>query len=317
MIELSVIIPIYNESLNIHLLHERLTKVVSNLAKTYELIFINDGSKDDSLELVKKLSLKDAHVKFIDLSRNFGHQIAVSAGLDYCKGQTVVIIDADLQDPPDLLEPMLQKLKEGYQVVYAKRRARAGEGYMKKWTAKMFYRLLSKITSFPIPVDTGDFRIMDRRVVDGLCQMKENHKFLRGQIAWIGFNQTYVEYDRAERNAGVTGYSYKKMINLALNGITAFSNVPIKFVTVSGFVVSAIAFLMIIYSFIAKYIIVTGYVGGWSSIMVSIMFLGGVQLISLGIIGEYISRINTDVKNRPLYFVAETNAENENKKTDE
>lgn len=310
---LSVIIPIYNESLNIHLLHERLTKVVSKLTTTYELIFINDGSKDNSLELVKELSLKDKQVKFIDLSRNFGHQIAVSAGLDYCKGDTVVIIDADLQDPPELIEPMWEKLKEGYQVVYAKRRARAGEGYLKKLTAKTFYRLLSKITSFPIPVDTGDFRIMDKKVVEGLRQMKENHKFLRGQIAWIGYKQTYVEYDRAERNAGVTGYSYKKMINLALNGVTAFSNVPIKFVTISGFVVSAIAFLMIIYSFIAKYIIEDGYVDGWSSIMVGIMFLGGVQLISMGIIGEYISRINTDVKNRPLYFVAETNTEAENK----
>lgn len=314
-VELSIIVPVYNESLNIKPLYQRLSSVSQRLTSSYELVFINDGSKDNSFELIKELAHQDTHVKYIDLSRNFGHQIAVSAGLDLCTGEAIVIIDADLQDPPELIEPMWAKLKEGYQVVYAKRRARAGEGFLKKWTAKTFYRLLSKITSFPIPVDTGDFRIMDKKVVQGLRKMPESHKFLRGQIAWIGYKQTYIEYDRAERHAGVTGYSYKKMINLALNGITAFSNVPIKFVTVSGFVVSGVAFLMIIYSFISKYFIVEGYEKGWASIMVGIMFLGGIQLISIGIIGEYISRINTDVKQRPLYFVSETNIETEKNNT--
>ena len=204
MKDISIIIPIYNEENNIHVLHERLTAVVSQMSNSYELIFINDGSRDNSLALVKALAANDNHVYYINFSRNFGHQIAVSAGLDFCTGKAVAIIDADLQDPPELIQDMYEKMKEGFEVVYAKRRSREGENFMKKFTARIFYRLLARITSVEIPVDTGDFRIMDRKIVDVLKHMPEQQKYLRGQIPWIGFRQTYVEYDRKERLAGET-----------------------------------------------------------------------------------------------------------------
>jgi glycosyltransferase involved in cell wall biosynthesis len=309
MPKISVIIPIYNESLNIGLLYARLTKVMQNLGTSYELIFVNDGSLDNSILLIKELATQHQEVKYIDLSRNFGHQIAVSAGLDKAEGENIVIIDADLQDPPELIQDLYAKMQEGYEVVYAKRKARKGESFMKLITAKLFYRLLSSITSISIPVDTGDFRMISRKVVVALRQMPETSKFLRGQISWIGYKQTFVEYAREERNAGKTGYTYKKMIKFALDGITSFSNFPIKMVTAMGFLVSLIAFMMILVSFYVKYFTKDNTEPGWASLMVGMMFLGGVQLVSLGIIGEYISRINTDVKQRPLYFIQESNME--------
>jgi len=302
---LSVIIPCYNEADNLEVLYNRLTQVMQQLESKYELIFVNDGSTDTTLEGMKSLAKLDNKVRFRDLSRNFGHQIAVSAGLDVAEGEAVVIIDADLQDPPELILEMYEKWKTGFEVVYAQRKSRKGENFLKKFTAKLFYRLLSRITSFEIPVDTGDFRLVDKKVVRALRQMPEAHKYLRGQIAWIGFRQTFVEYERDARHAGETGYTYKKMITLALNGITAFSNIPIKFVTFSGFVVSGIAFFMILFSLYSKYFLEEAYVSGWASLMVSILFLGGIQLISLGILGEYLARVNTEVKQRPLYFVRE------------
>jgi glycosyltransferase involved in cell wall biosynthesis len=309
--EISVIIPIYNESSNIHTLYERLTKVVAAIHQEYELIFINDGSADNSLELIKKLAEEDTHIKYINFSRNFGHQIAVTAGLDHTCGNAVVIIDADLQDPPELIAEMYKKMGEGYEVVYAKRRSRKGESFLKKYTAKMFYRVLGSITSISIPVDTGDFRIMDKKIVEVLKQMPEQQKFLRGQISWIGFNQTYIEYDRQERLSGETGYTYKKMIRLALDGITSFSNAPLTFATVSGFLVSGIAFVIMLYALFSKFVL-KDYIAGWTSLMLSVMFIGGIQLLSIGIIGEYISRMNTNVRNRPLYIVKEKNiSENE------
>ncbi|MCU0394161.1 MAG: glycosyltransferase family 2 protein [Thermoflexibacter sp.] len=307
MIDVSVVIPIYNEALNISLLYERLTKILQQMNISYELIFVNDGSRDESIDLIKKLAEIHKEIKFIDLSRNFGHQIAVSAGLDKTQGKRVVIIDADLQDPPELIEDLYAKMNEGYEVVYAKRKRRKGEGFMKLLTAKLFYRILASITSIRIPVDTGDFRLMDSKVVEALRQMPESHKFLRGQISWIGYKQTFVEYERDERHAGKTGYTYRKMLKFALDGITAFSNFPIKLVTVMGFVVSIIAFLIILYTFYVKYFTDQDIERGWASLMVGILFLGGVQLISIGILGEYISRINTDVRKRPLYFIKETN----------
>lgn len=306
MTELSIIIPIYNEEKNIHKLHERLTEVIKQMNVSYEFIFINDGSRDNSIYLVKALAEKDKHIKFIDFSRNFGHQVAVSAGLDLCKGNAVCIIDADLQDPPELIATMHTKMKEGFEVVYAKRRSRAGENFLKKFTAKMFYRLLAKITSVDIPVDTGDFRIMDRKIVDVLKQMPEQQKYLRGQIPWIGFHQSYVEYDREERNAGETGYTYRKMMRFALDGITSFSTAPLKFATASGFIVSFISFLWILYSLYTRFIS-KDYVPGWTSIMIAVLFIGGVQLICIGIIGEYISRMSANVRNRPLYIIRDTN----------
>jgi polyisoprenyl-phosphate glycosyltransferase len=307
MPEVSIVIPIYNESLNINALYERLESVMQKMNISYEMIFVNDGSKDNSIEQIKSLAKEYSTIKYIDLSRNFGHQIAVSAGLDRAEGEKVVIIDADLQDPPELIMDLHAKMAEGYEVVYAKRKRRKGEGFFKLLTAKAFYRILANITTIDIPVDTGDFRIMDKKVVLALRQMPETHKFLRGQISWVGYNQTFVEYERSERNAGKTGYTYSKMLKLALDGITAFSNFPIKLVTVMGFAVSLFAFLMIVYTVFIKYFTNQEIEKGWTSIMVGILFLGGVQLISIGILGEYISRINTDVRKRPLYFVKETN----------
>ena len=224
MIDLSIIIPVYNEEVNIPKLLGRLTSVVDQLHLSAEFIFVNDGSRDRTIDVIKQFAEKNTSVKYIDFSRNYGHQVAVSAGLDNCSGNAVVIIDADLQDPPELIADMYRKYKEGFEVVYAKRRSRQGEGALKKITAKWFYRILQKITSINIPVDTGDFRIMDRKIVDVLKQMPEQQKYLRGQIAWVGFNQTYVEYDRDARHAGETGYTYRKMLRFALDGITSFSN---------------------------------------------------------------------------------------------
>ncbi len=304
--EISVIIPVYNEELNIPLLFERVKNSVSGCTTEFEMIFVNDGSKDNSIKLVKELAAKNSFVKYIDFSRNFGHQVAVSAGLDYSSGNNIVIIDADLQDPPELIPTMYNKMKEGFEVVYARRRKRAGESYMKKLTAKMFYRILARLTSVDIPVDTGDFRIMHRKVAEVLMKMPEQQKFLRGQIAWVGFNQTYIEYDRDERFAGDTGYPYKKMIKFALDGITSFSNVPLKFATITGFIVSGITFLMALYALYSRFIS-KNYVPGWTSLMLAILFIGGVQLISIGIIGEYISRLGANIRNRPLYIIKDSN----------
>jgi glycosyltransferase involved in cell wall biosynthesis len=303
--DLSIIIPIYNEEGNIDKLFSRLNQVIQKLnLKEVEYIFINDGSKDRSLELIKTLAKRESSVKYINLSRNFGHQIAVSAGLDNSKGDAVVIIDADLQDPPELIEDLYRKLREGNEVVYAKRRSRQGEGAMKKFTAKLFYRILRNVTAINIPVDTGDFRIIDRKIVDVLKNMSEQQKFLRGQISWIGFNQTYVEYDRDERYAGKTGYTYKKMARLALDGITSFSNFPLKFATIAGFVVSGISFFMILYALYSRFIS-KDYEPGWTSLMLAVLFIGGIQLIGIGIIGEYISRMSANIRNRPLYIIQE------------
>lgn len=303
-LDLSIIIPIYNEQENIPVLYDRLKKVVENMSVSYELLFINDGSNDDSLGVLIALSNADRNVNYINFSRNFGHQIAVTAGIDNCAGNAVVIIDADLQDPPELIVDLYSKLKEGFQVVYARRKSRSGESFMKKFTAKLFYRILAKITSIKIPVDTGDFRIMDRKIVDVLKQMPEQQKYLRGQIAWAGFNQTYITYDRDERYAGSTGYTYKKMIQFALDGITGFSNLPLKFATIAGFFVSAITFILSIYALYARFIS-KDYVPGWTSLILAILFIGGVQLITIGIIGEYISRVSSNVRNRPLYIISD------------
>jgi len=296
--DLSVVIPIFNEEANIGELHRRLTALLAPMALPggYELVFVNDGSRDGSLPQLMSLAERDpGHVRYLSFSRNFGHQIAVTAGLDRAEGQAVVIIDADLQDPPELIPAL-----------YAKRRSRQGESAAKKLTAKVFYRLLRAMTHIEIPVDTGDFRIISRKVVLALRQMPEQNKFLRGQISWIGYRQTYLEYDRAERAGGVTGYTYSKMLRFALDGITAFSDVPLKVATVSGFFVSGLAFVVILYTLYARFVTLE-YQPGWASLMVSILFLGGVQLIAVGIIGEYLARLGANVRQRPLYIVSEGN----------
>ena len=305
---LSVVVPIFNEEENIRLLHERLCGVVKKLNTELEFIFVNDGSRDNSLAIIKLLAASHSNVKFIDFSRNFGHQIAVTAGLDIAKGDAVVIIDADLQDPPELIAEMFAKWQEGFEVVYAKRKERRGENFFKKFSAKLFYRVINKMISFNIPMDTGDFRIIDRKIVDVLKSMPEQQKFLRGQISWAGFKQTYVEYDRDPRHAGETGYTFKKMIKFALDGITSFSDAPLKLASLMGFIVSGFAFLMILYALYARFIS-RDYVQGWTSLMLAVLFLGGIQLICLGMIGEYISRVANNIKNRPLYIIRETNTD--------
>ena len=306
--ELSIIIPIYNEEGNLSKLYDRLSNVAQALNVSYELIFINDGSSDNSLSIITELAKSDKHVKYINFSRNFGHQIAVTAGIDNCTGNAVAIIDADLQDPPELIGALYHKMNEGYQVVYARRKSRSGESFMKKFTAKIFYRILAKITAIKIPIDTGDFRIMHRKIIDVLRLMPEQQKYLRGQIAWAGFKQTYIMYDRDERYSGETGYTYKKMIRLAIDGITGFSNLPLKFATVAGFIVSGITFLISLYALYARFVS-KDFVPGWTSLILAVLFIGGVQLISIGIIGEYISRLSTNVRSRPLYIVENSNIE--------
>lgn len=303
---LSVVIPVYNEADNIRPLFERLETVLAELklAKT-ELVFVNDGSTDNTVQLIKELKSESVDVRYIDLSRNFGHQVAVTAGLDQCVGDLVVIIDADLQDPPELIAEMVAKAQTGFDVVYAKRIKRKGESFLKKATAKFFYRLLASITSVDIPIDTGDFRIISRRVVEALKLMPEREKFLRGQIAWIGFDQTFVEYERDERVAGNTGYTWRKMLRFALDGITSFSNFPLKMATVSGFVMSFVSFLLMLYALYSRFILRV-YEPGWTSLMLSVLFIGGIQLLSLGIIGEYIGRISNNVKQRPTYLVKDS-----------
>lgn len=303
---ISVVIPVYNEAQNIEMLYTRLTQVLDKLNLSREFIFVNDGSHDQSEAILKQMSARNSEVKYINLSRNFGHQVAVSAGLDYTSGDKVIIIDADGQDPPEIIEKMYLKSLEGFEVVYARRINRKGESWMKRWTAKWFYRLINKITQVAIPLDTGDFRIIDRKVVEQLRIMPEKHKFLRGQIAWIGFNQTAVEFERDERHGGSTGYSYRKMIRFALDGITSFSNWPLRLATISGFVFAFIGFILIAYTLYSRFII-ERYEPGWASQMVTIIFLGGIQLIGIGIIGEYISRMNDNLRNRPLYIVRDSN----------
>lgn len=303
---ISVVIPIFNEVLNINNLYKRLVNTLTSLDIDYELIFVNDNSKDESLLLIKELTTVNSKVKYIDFSRNFGHQIAVSAGLEHSKGDYVVIIDADLQDPPELILDLYAKMNEGYDVVYAKRRSRKDRSILKKMAYKSFYKILSLISQIDIPLDTGDFRMMKRNVVNELLKMNESNKFLRGQIAWIGFNQTFVEYDRDVRAAGEPGYTYYKLFKLALDGIISFSNMPLRVATITGFFVFIVSLLLIAYTLYSYYF--KEYTPqGWASLMISVLFIGGIQLLTIGIIGEYLGRIQTEVRKRPLYILRETN----------
>lgn len=305
-VDVSVIAPLLNEEKNVYELYNRIKATLHRLSCTYEIILIDDGSKDNTLYAVEKLASEDPFVKYISFSRNFGHQLAFFAGLERCTGNQVILIDGDLQDPPEVIEPLWQKSGEGYDVVYAKRKTRKGESFGKKITAKLFYRILNRITSIDIPLDTGDFRIFNRKVADELVKMNDHTKFLRGQIAWLGFRETYISYERDERKKGSTSFGYTKMFRFAIDGITGFSNFPLKFASISGIIVSLFAFIFIIYVILAK--LAWGQtISGWASIMVTVLFLGGIQLLSVGIIGEYISRINDAVRNRQLYIINKTN----------
>lgn len=309
MIKLSIIIPIYNESKIISELHQRLIKTIDLikielgiLVSELEIIFVNDGSKDDSLSQLIVLTHTNYHYKVINFSRNFGHQKAVTAGIDVSTGEHVVLIDADLQDPPEFIIDLYKKQLEGFDVVYAVRSKRIGESYFKMTTAKIFYRLLFKMTDIDIPLDAGDFRIMRRNVVDVLKKMPETHRFIRGMVSWVGFRQTGIEYERQERFAGETKYPFKKMIVFAIDALTSFSTAPLKLATYFGFFVSLFGLLGIVWVLYTKYF-TTNNITGWSSLMVTVLFMGGVQLLTLGIIGQYIGRISEESKNRPLYII--------------
>jgi glycosyltransferase involved in cell wall biosynthesis len=291
--------------MNLVPMNNRIITALMPLQLHYEIIYVNDGSKDNSLPIIMGLSEENASVKYIDFSRNFGHQIAISAGLEHAVGERIVIMDGDGQDPPELIPALLIKSKEGFEVVYAKRKKRKGESFLKKLTAKLFYRFLANITQIEIPLDTGDFRLIHRKVQKVLLNMPEQHKYLRGQIAWIGFNSTFVEYDREERMGGNTKFTYGKMMRFATDGISGFSNWPLKVATMLGFAVSGIAFMLIVYSLYQKFYGFTEV--GWTSLHISVLFLGGVQLLGIGILGEYLGRVSENVKNRPTYIVKNSN----------
>lgn len=298
----SIIAPIYNEIDNLPELYRRITDVMDTTGEQWELILVDDGSTDGSTEKIRELAKGDTHVRPVIFARNFGHQIAITAGWDYARGDAMVIIDADLQDPPEVVLDLAKKWKEGYEVVYAVRGEREGESWFKKFTASMFYRIIYRITDVKIPVDTGDFRLMDRKVVDVLKQMPERHRFPRGMSAWVGFKQIGVEYKRSARYAGVTKYPFSKMLKLALNAITSFSYFPLQVATFFGFVSAGLSILAIP---IVIYLRMEGVpqFTGQATTLIAVLFLGGVQLISLGILGEYIGRLYDEAKGRPLYIV--------------
>ncbi|HET6595429.1 MAG TPA: glycosyltransferase family 2 protein [Anaerolineales bacterium] len=300
----SVIAPIYNELENIPELYRRVSDVMNSTNEPWELILVDDGSTDGSTEAIRTLAKEDECVRPVIFARNFGHQIAITAGWDYARGDAVIIIDADLQDPPELILEMAKKWKEGYEVVYAVRAEREGESWFKLWTASLFYRLIYRITDVKIPLDTGDFRLMDRKVVDVLKKMRERHRFPRGMSAWVGFKQIGVEYKRAARKAGETKYPFRKMFRLALNAITSFSYFPLQVATFFGFASAGIA-IVAIPLVVALRLAGSHFFEGQTTTLISVLFLGGVQLISLGILGEYVGRLYDEAKGRPLYIVRE------------
>lgn len=300
----SVVAPIYNEIENLPELYRRVKEVMNSSNESWELILVDDGSTDGSTDKIRELAKQDKTIRPVIFARNFGHQVAITAGWDYARGDAIVIIDADLQDPPEVILELAKKWKEGYEVVYAVRSEREGETWFKKVTASLFYRLIYKITDVKIPVDTGDFRLMDRKVVNVLKQMKERHRFPRGMSAWVGFKQIGVEYKRAARVAGVTKYPFNKMLRLALNAITSFSYFPLQVATFFGFLSAGISILAIPVVVILR-LIGSHFFEGQTTTLISVLFLGGVQLISLGILGEYVGRLYDEAKGRPLYIVRE------------
>lgn len=299
---LSVIVPVFNESAVIQAFYDRARPALAAIPGVdYELIFVDDGSHDDSYHQLAALAARDPRMRVIKFSRNFGHQVAITAGLDRARGDCIVVIDADLQDPPEVIGEMVQQWRAGYDIVYGVRADRAGEGPLKLLTASVFYRLLNRITKINIPVDVGDFRLISRRAADELRQLREKDRFVRGLVSWIGFSQTGVNYHREKRYAGETKYPYRKMIKFALDGVTSFSTMPLKIATWMGYGASFLAFLYLVSVFVQRLLGHT--VQGWATIMVALLFLGGVQLICLGIIGEYVGRIFNESKARPLYVI--------------
>jgi polyisoprenyl-phosphate glycosyltransferase len=301
----SVVVPMYFEEEVAQECYNRLKAVMDDNEINYEFIFVNDGSTDRTIYILKEISIADHRTKVIDFSRNFGHQTAVTAGIDYASGDAIVIIDADLQDPPEVIPVLLDKWRQGYEIVYAKRKKRSGETWFKLITAKYFYRFLNYMSDIDIPKDTGDFRIIDRKVADVFKMMTERNRFVRGMFSWIGFRQTHIEYERDERFAGETKYPFRKMIKFASDGIIAFSTKPLRFVMTLGFVSVLISLFVLCYTIIIK-LFGQQVQAGWASIMVAITFFSGIQLLGVGIVGQYIARIYDESKNRPIYIVRET-----------
>ncbi|MFY9664716.1 MAG: glycosyltransferase family 2 protein [Candidatus Cybelea sp.] len=306
---LSVVVPLYNEAGIVPQLLDRIGAVVERLRSEYdyEIVLVNDGSADGTAAAIRREMERRPHVVLVSLSRNFGHQLAATAGLEIAAGDAVVLMDGDLQDPPELIETFLRRWREGYDVVYAVRRTRPGESRFKLFTARLFYRIIKRLTRIAIPLDAGDFRLMSRRVVDALRRSPERNRFLRGMVSWVGFNQTAIEYDRDVRYAGSTKYPLAKMMRFAMDGITSFSDIPLRFASYFGFTVSAIAFIyaLIVIGFKLFSLNPPAYTPGWASTIVAVLFLGGVQLMSLGILGEYLGRVYDEVKGRPLYLISE------------
>ncbi|MBD1834875.1 glycosyltransferase family 2 protein [Cyanobacteria bacterium FACHB-472] len=301
-VELSVIVPVYNEELNIDYLFERLLSVLETLDTSYEIVCVNDGSKDNTLKCLIEHHHRNPVIKVVNLSRNFGKEVALSAGLDYATGAAVVPIDADLQDPPELIKELVEKWREGYDVVYATRRSRGEESWLKQTTANAFYKIIGKMSRVPIPRNTGDFRLLDRRVVEAIKQMPERTRFMKGLFAWVGFKQTSVLFDRPQRYKGTTTWNYWRLWNFAIDGITSFSFLPLKVWSYVGVTISLLSFIYATF-LIYRTLLYGVDLPGYASIMVAILFLGGIQLVTLGIIGEYLSRVYEEVKGRPLYLV--------------
>jgi glycosyltransferase involved in cell wall biosynthesis len=315
-IMISVVAPAYNESENIEPFYKRMSNVLNSLTTKWEIICINDGSKDDTLEKLLSLNSKNKNVKVINLSRNFGKEVALSSGLDYATGDIIIPIDIDLQDPPELIEEMIHLWNQGYDVVYATRIKREGESHFKKLTASLFYKLISKISHIDIPQDTGDFRLIDKKVLIELKRLKETHRFMKGLFSWVGFKQVSLPYERKPRHLGTTTFNYWKLWNFAIEGITSFSIAPLQLATYFGAAVSLFAFIYTII-IVGKTLILGADVPGYPSMMVTILFFGGIQLLSIGIIGEYVGRIYNEVKQRPLYIISDlyglSNIKGENK----
>lgn len=299
---ISVVVPVYNEQDMLDVFHARLLAVFDGLDFGFEVVYVNDGSTDSSLALMETLKQVDPRVSIVSLSRNFGKEIAMSAGLDYARGMAVVIIDADLQDPPEVIPELVRRWREGYDVVYAKRTEREGETFFKKATAHVFYRIIKKMSDVRVPEDTGDFRLLSRRAVDALKQLREQHRFMKGLFAWIGYSQIAVPYQRASRFSGQTKWSYWKLWNLAIEGITSFSISPLKIATYFGLTVAVFAFLLAVW-IVIKTLLFGDVVRGYPTIMVTMLLLGGTQLVAIGILGEYLGRVFNETKRRPLYLV--------------
>ncbi len=303
--KITILIPAYNEQEVLGALHSRLAQLADdNTSYRFEFLFVNDGSRDSTLGILRELAANDPRVSYINLSRNFGKEIAMIAGFDHAEGDATVIIDADLQDPPELISEMIKYWEDGYDDVYARRKSRAGESLLKKLTSAIFYRLLQRSTTIPIQRDTGDFRLLSKRCVEALRQFRESQRYTKGMFSWVGYRKKEILYNRDRRLAGKTKWNYGKLTNFAIDGITSFTTAPLRLSSIMGFIISLLAFLYIVF-IVVRTLIYGADIAGYPSLIAVVLFLGGVQLLSLGIIGEYIGRIFNETKNRPLYFVEE------------